>query len=821
MPIERPGDSTGVAQSDSRQLLSQQAFNSTEAAPSSAAVRYAEVTAKGLYNLPAGMVHSVVDNVTHPKELVEMVATSAAMGAALKVVLPKGGPAGLIAGTAIGGYFLYESAKPIGDAYSKAGHAKTMGELDAAGHLLGDAGGAFVVNSAIGMGGYRLGAGAANKFMLTERMDGFAEVKHNFWNGVNDKISSYKIPGLSSPAGAAAESSAGQLGARSVSIASQISIEGDRASLLYTKRPAPLGKLMGEINPVEDISVTVLAKTKGSAFLMDRYIHRIANGGKALTDAQIESKFGTDPVASQAVHKFAADHGLAVTDQTHASGRIVLKGSVDQMQTAFGTNLQQFEQNGFSYRGRSGTLSVPADVAPHIKGVLGLDNRPQFHTNYVRLSDLPPEFLGEVQGAVGTSAGGAVTGATADAVGATAKAKTSGARPLDTAEVFKAYNAPATDGAGLTTGFLSLGGTMPKGWNEYLASKGIDPKTFKVINIGETTPRSDPRGANGENALDGVIHKEALPKAETVMIQAPNNDTGMPNGIDRITFPKPGEKQITHASISWGMNEPGWTDQAAAAMEDAGRRAALKKITITVASGDDGAGDGWSGKKAQVDLPAGLANFTAVGGTQLILKADGTWGSEKTWFGSGATGGGRSLRTPVPEYQKDVIMPDNLNNPAFKGRGVPDIAGNADPRSGWNTFTDQGIDAIGGTSASAPAKAVAAAMISQATGKDTGFWNPTLYRLGKTNPEVYHDITVGHNTDGGVKGYPAGPGWDASTGWGSINIGKMIEVLKKENSQHFVARGFRQVPGLVRENHTGVPAWVIPYQTSVVNDQQK
>ncbi len=86
----------------------------------------------------------------------------------------------LIAGLAIGGYFLYKSAEPIGDAYSKAGNAKTMGELNAAGNELGDAGGAFVTNSLISMGGYRLGAGAANKFLMTERMDGFAEAKNNF-----------------------------------------------------------------------------------------------------------------------------------------------------------------------------------------------------------------------------------------------------------------------------------------------------------------------------------------------------------------------------------------------------------------------------------------------------------------------------------------------------------------------------------------------------------------------------------------------------------------------------------------------------------------
>ncbi len=816
MPGDNPNDQIPVPQNDpTRQALGQQAFSPDDkAAPSSKMSRYADVTAKGLEQLPEGVLKAGADAFAHPLDTAIMVGESAALGAVLKTVLPKGGPAGLIAGAAIGTYFMYEAAKPIGDAYSKAGNAKTMGELNAAGNELGDAGGAFVTNSLISMGGYRLGAGAANKFLATERMDGFAEAKNNFWNNVNNKLTSFKLPGLSSEAGVAAAAGAvdgtsfERFGARSINLASNIKIEGERANLLYTDRPAPKASLIGNVEGGDNIAVTVLAKTKGSEFLMDRYIQRISNGAKPLTDAQIEAKFGTDPAAADAVHKFAADHNLTVTDQTRASGRFVLEGSAEQMQKAFGTTLQQFQgENGELFRGRSGTLSVPTEVAPHIRAVLGLDNRPQFHTNYVKLSDLPPE-LGGTRGDGLVAAEGA------------AKPQASGAKPLDTQDVMRAYGAdPKFDGKGMTTGFLSLGGTMPEGWNDYLRSKGIDPKTFETVNIAKEAPTSDPQGANGENALDGVIHKEGLPKAKTVMIQAPNDDTGMPNGIDRMTFPKTGESQITHASISWGMYEPGWTDQALSAMEDAGKRAALKGITITVAAGDNGAGDGWKGKKQVVDQPAGLKYYTGVGGTQLILKADGTYGSEKVWSGNGATGGGRSLKTPVPDYQEGVTMPDNMNNPKFKGRGVPDIAANGDPRSGWNTFTDDGVQAIGGTSASAPAEAVAAAVVSQGTGKPTGFWNPTLYRLGKSNPEVYRDVTIGNNTDEGVKGYSAGPGWDATTGWGSVNISKMIDVVNKENNQHFVARGIRQVPDLIRNNHTEVPIWAVPYQSVQTNDQ--
>jgi len=796
----------------------------TTAAPDSKFSRYSQVTAEGVKNLPAGIGHSLWHNVTHPLETVEMVASSAVLGAVLKTGLPEKGPAGLIAGTLIGGYFLYTSAEPIGNAYKKAGEAKTMGDLHAAGRQLGDAGGEFIVNTGIAIGGYRLGAGATNRALMGERFDGFMEAKHNFWTGVDGKLSSrwnawkgsVPVVGDSLPT------------ASTVSLQPKINIVGDRSQLLFTERTPPKGNVLGEVDPAQTIDVSVSAMTKGSSFLMDRHINRISRGSTPLTDGQIEAKFGAKPESVEAIQKLAAEHNLQVKDINMVTGRMVLSGDVASMEGAFGTKLQVFEhESGVRFRGRTGALSVQNEYAPHIRSVLGLDNRPQFHTNYVRLNPITEGGQGIVSSGAGKEGGLISKPGTATKPGQPSgfipheviemgkeAVKPPESRPVTPQEIMQAYNAPeGFTGEGMTTGFLSLGGTLPKGWEAYLESKGIDPRTVKVVTTSEVPLEADPKGANGENALDLFIHKEPLPKAETVMIAAENNDAGMPIGILRAAFPKPGEKQVSHFSISWGMSEDAWTRQALKSTEDAARRAALKGTTVTVAAGDDGAWDRSPTRKQQVDVPAGLANVTAAGGTRIWLNADGSWAKEEVWRGSGATGGGRSMKTPRPDYQKGVNMPSNLNGSKFDGRGVPDLSAVADPRSGVLTYTDFGVDAIGGTSAAAPELAVAAAMISKMTGKPTGFWNPELYRLGREKPSVFRDVTVGDNTDGGIKGYPATRGWDASTGWGTPHIQAYIDTRNSLFNQTLRARSFSAMRQDLVNNHTGLPFWAVPYQS--------
>ena len=56
-------------------------------------------------------------------------------------------------------------------------------------------------------------------------------------------------------------------------------------------------------------------------------------------------------------------------------------------------------------------------------------------------------------------------------------------------------------------------------------------------------------------------------------------------------------------------------------------------------------------------------------------------GSSGPW--TGATGGGISARFPTPPYQGTITLPPTLNSTGFNGRGIPDVAGNASPNSGY------------------------------------------------------------------------------------------------------------------------------------------
>ena len=105
-------------------------------------------------------------------------------------------------------------------------------------------------------------------------------------------------------------------------------------------------------------------------------------------------------------------------------------------------------------------------------------------------------------------------------------------------------------------------------------------------------------------------------------------------------------------------------------------------------------------------------------------------------------------------------MPPSVNPGNHVGRGVPDVAGNADPSTGYQVLADGQQGVVGGTSAVAPLWAGLIARINQQLGKPAGFINPLLYAQ-EPGAAALNDIT------GQIGGYQAGPGWDACTGWGA------------------------------------------------------
>ena len=177
-------------------------------------------------------------------------------------------------------------------------------------------------------------------------------------------------------------------------------------------------------------------------------------------------------------------------------------------------------------------------------------------------------------------------------------------------------------------------------------------------------------------------------------------------------------------------------------------------VTVLVASGDHGATDGLASGTFAVDYPSSSPFVIGCGGTKLALSGN-TISSEQAWNelaqNEGATGGGVSDFFPIPNFQTKAGVPTSPKG--FRGRGVPDVAGDADPTTGYNVFVDGQWTVIGGTSAVAPLWAGLVARINQAMGKPAGYLNPLLYAQNVSGS--LRDITSGDNG-----GYSAGPGWD-------------------------------------------------------------
>jgi kumamolisin len=321
--------------------------------------------------------------------------------------------------------------------------------------------------------------------------------------------------------------------------------------------------------------------------------------------------------------------------------------------------------------------------------------------------------------------------------------------------------------------------------NAFFKSLGIGtPKVTSVsVDQGTNSPTGDPNGPDGEVELDIEVSGAVAPGAQIGAYFAPNTDRGF---IDALTAAiHDGNLRPSIISISWGSPESSWTDQARNAMNSACQDAATMGVTVLVASGDHGATDGLASGTFAVDYPSSSPFVIGCGGTKLALSGN-TISSEQAWNelaqNEGATGGGVSDYFPIPNFQTKAGVPTSPKG--FRGRGVPDVAGDADPTTGYNVFVDGQWTVIGGTSAVAPLWAGLLARINQAMGKPAGYLNPLLYAQNVSGS--LRDITSGDNG-----GYSAGPGWDPCTGLGSPDGAALLAALKGEPSgqkRHQAAR---------------------------------
>jgi kumamolisin len=456
-----------------------------------------------------------------------------------------------------------------------------------------------------------------------------------------------------------------------------------------------------------------------------------------LSRKEFEQRHGADPDSITRVESFARQHKLTVKETSPARRTVILSGTVAAMNEAFGVELKEYEHPNGRYRGRTGSIHLPAELQKIVEGVFGLDNRPQAKPHFRRR-----------QGRGGVRAAAVSLSYT----------------PIQVAAL---YNFPTgVDGAGECIALIELGGgynptDLSNYWSQLKLSK---TPTVSAVSVGSgsNNPTGDPNSANGEVMLDIEVSGSIAPAAKIVVYFAENTDAGFLNAITTAVHDSTNNPSVV--SISWGGPESSWTQQAMTSMDEAFQSAAAMGVTVCVAAGDDGSTDGVTDGLNHVDFPASSPNVLACGGTELIASGNAIT-SETVWNelanNEGATGGGISDVFPLPSWQTGAGVPPSANPSHNVGRGVPDVAGNADPTTGYVTLVDGNPDVIGGTSAVAPLWAGLIALINQSIGKSAGFINPLLYKSAGTAAD-FNDITSGNNG-----AYSARSGWDACTGLGS------------------------------------------------------
>lgn len=529
----------------------------------------------------------------------------------------------------------------------------------------------------------------------------------------------------------------------------------DRTIPLHGSERGPLtrARVAGRAAPDKRLEVTLHLRSR--SFHADPSADELGavppRGRKHLSREEFEVRYGAEPRDVEKIAALAREHHLAVVEADAARRTVVLAGASSDLSATFGVERKRYESPVGSYCGHSGPVCVPAGFADLLEGVFGLDDRPAVKRH------LPgPQSKYQAK-------------ALAEGLSYT---------PPQIAEL---YHFPReSDGRGECIAIIELGGGYrPEDLAAYFKQLNLPMPWISSVSVNGAQNR--PKGAlesfDGEVVGDIETLGGIAPGASIVVYFAPNSERGLFDATTKAIHDKRHRPSVI--SISWGEAELYWSPRTMRLFNEALREAAMLGVTVCCASGDHGSSGGVSGRSPHVYFPASSPYVLACGGTRLVSSGKKI-AKETVWNdGRGASGGGVSAVFPLPDWQASANVPVSANRAHRRGRGVPDVAANADPATGYRIFVDGEQHVGGGTSAAAPVWAGLIARINQKLGHPVGYLTPLLYseyhRLSELG--AFREITEGSNG-----AYKAARGWNACTGLGSPNGAKLASALRFKKS---------------------------------------
>ena len=499
-----------------------------------------------------------------------------------------------------------------------------------------------------------------------------------------------------------------------------------------------------------------------SKLLQDMYDPASPQFRHYLTPEQFTEQFGPTKQDYEAVRQFAGKYGLDLT-VTH-SNRVLLDvaGQVADIEKAFQVRLYTYQHPTEARQFYAPDVEPSVEAGLAVLDISGLNNYTLPRPMSYRTSGATAAVRGS-----GSGPGGSFMG-----------------------KDFRNAYAPGVTltGAGQMVGLLEFEGFYAGDITAYETMAGLPNVPIQEVLLD---------GFNGiPVTTDPLGTVEASVDIEMAICMAPGLsnvvvfDAG-PNGLwNDIVNAMAAQPQIKQFSSSWGWSQSATSDGIFQQMAAQGQ-------SFFEASGD---GDTWTnsvlefifGNSSVYTWPEDDPFITSVGGTILTMNDSGaSYASERVWSlgnippgwdGSGFVGstGGISAIYRIPSWQLGLDMSANRGSTTM--RNYPDVAIVADNF----VIVANGMTSTGwwGASFASPLWAGFMALVNQEAAVNgqppVGFLNPALYALGQSADYTndFHDITVGNDataTSGGL--FPAVPGYDLCTGWGSPRGINLIRSL--------------------------------------------
>jgi len=495
---------------------------------------------------------------------------------------------------------------------------------------------------------------------------------------------------------------------------------------------------------------------------------------KWLTPEEFAGRFGLSTSDNSKVAAWLQSQGLTVNESGRGRNWIAFSGTAGGVSRALRTEIHRYQVNGETHIANATEPSVPEALAGIVGGFIGLND---FHLK------------------------SSVTGFHAIGV---EPDYTNGAlhflAPQDFAAIYDVnplYTA-GYNGTGQNIVIVGESDILLTDIILFRARYGLPVKNPTLILFG-----SDPgfNGAQVEGNLDVEWSGAMAPNASIYYLYSANVMNALVEAVNLNTAPV--------ISSSYGNCE---IEFPVASFRAVAQQANAQGITILSASGDSGAAgcdrqglDAFATRGEAATFPANLPEVTGVGGTA-FNEGNGTywaatngqtygsalsyipevaWNESSTVNGLASSAGGASTLLSRPDWQTGIGVP------GVNARYVPDISMSAAIHDSY-LITFQGmIGSVAGTSAASPALSGIVAILNQyqvAQGFQAqpglGNINPQLYRLARSAPSSFHDITSGSNivpcAQGtpdcltGSFGFSAGAGYDPVTGLGSVDANNLV-----------------------------------------------